>query len=297
MNDIILFYNELKTKRESQNVTLEEISDFTKIDIKFLIAIEEGDFSSLPSVYMRLFLRSYCEYISANTEQALNDYEFHTLGIKTETKLFVSKNKAKQSENLGASEKELNLPQVPTRKIIMMAITVITLLLAFFFINSINNNLDSQKDINEDGDPDDMVEEMDLRDNIHTYIEIPNQQLLTNEVFQVKNIDRSGEVNLASDAPFNLRIEALADTKITVTNVTNGKREVTRKILIAGDVEIFEVEKEVSFDFWSAQHIKCSLNDIILTQYFSSEHKLIRGWFSAVDKKLSYRLFNYPSSS
>ena len=138
MNDIILFYNELKTKRESQNVTLEEISDFTKIDIKFLIAIEEGDFSSLPSVYMRLFLRSYCEYISADTEQALNDYEFHTLGIKTETKLFVSKKEARQSENLGASEKELNLPQVPTRKIIMMAITVITLLLAFFFINSIN---------------------------------------------------------------------------------------------------------------------------------------------------------------
>ena len=28
MNDTKLFYNELKTKRESQNLTLEEISDF-----------------------------------------------------------------------------------------------------------------------------------------------------------------------------------------------------------------------------------------------------------------------------
>jgi len=46
MNDEKLFYKELKAKRESQNLTLEEISDFTKIDIKFLIAIETGDFSS-----------------------------------------------------------------------------------------------------------------------------------------------------------------------------------------------------------------------------------------------------------
>ena len=92
MNDEKLFYKELKAKRESQNLTLEEISDFTKIDIKFLIAIETGDFSCLPSVYMRLFLRSYCKYISADTEQALNDYEFHTLGTKTETKSFVLPN-------------------------------------------------------------------------------------------------------------------------------------------------------------------------------------------------------------
>ena len=58
MNDRKLFFKDLKSKRESQDLTLEEISDFTKIDIKFLVAIECGDFSCLPSVYMRLFLRS-----------------------------------------------------------------------------------------------------------------------------------------------------------------------------------------------------------------------------------------------
>ena len=57
MNDEKLFYEALKSQRESQNLTLEEISDFTKIDIKFLIGIEQGDFSCLPRVYMRLFLR------------------------------------------------------------------------------------------------------------------------------------------------------------------------------------------------------------------------------------------------
>ena len=294
MNDTKLFYNELKTKRESQNLTLEEISDFTKIDIKFLIAIEEGDFSCLPSVYMRLFLRSYCEYISADTEQALNDFEFHTLGTKTETKSFISSRDTDQSKN-SVNEKELNLPQVPTTKIATVVITVAALALTFFFISRIDNSSDSLDNSNPGEDQNNIIND-DLGE-IPSFSKIPNKELLTNEVFKIKNIDRSGEVNLASDAPFNFRVEALTETKITVTNVTNGKQEVTRKILVAGDIEVFEIESEVSFDFWSAQHIKCSLNDIDLTQYFSSEDKLIRGWFSTVNRKLSYRLFNYPSSS
>ena len=294
MNDTKLFYNELKTKRESQNLTLEEISDFTKIDIKFLIAIEKGDFSCLPSVYMRLFLRSYCEYISVDTEQALNDFEFHTHGTTTEKKSFISPSNTDQTKNL-TNEKELNLPQVPTTKIITVAITVFALALTFFFISRIDNNSDSQDNSNPQEDQNDVINN-DLEE-IPSFSKIPNKELLTNEVFKIKNIDRSGEVNLTLDAPFNFRIEALTETKITVTNETNGKQKVTRKILPAGGVEVFEIESKVSFDFWSAQHIKCSLNGIDLTQYFSSEDKLIRGWFATVNRKLSYRLFNYPSSS
>ena len=56
MNESKNFYIKLKEQRESSETSLEDISDFTKIDIKYLIAIEEGDFSCLPNVYMRLFL-------------------------------------------------------------------------------------------------------------------------------------------------------------------------------------------------------------------------------------------------
>ena len=76
MNDKKQFYEDLKLKREEGGFSLDEISDFTKIDIRYLIAVEEGDFSCLPAVYMRLFIRSYCEYIGADSKKALNDYEF-----------------------------------------------------------------------------------------------------------------------------------------------------------------------------------------------------------------------------
>ena len=41
------FYKELKELRESREISLEEISERTKINVQYLIAIEEGDFSDI----------------------------------------------------------------------------------------------------------------------------------------------------------------------------------------------------------------------------------------------------------
>ena len=51
------FYQELKNTRNSKKITLKEISEYTKINIKYLEALENGDFNALPNVYTRLFLR------------------------------------------------------------------------------------------------------------------------------------------------------------------------------------------------------------------------------------------------
>ena len=74
------FYEELKKQRAIKKITLEEISEYTKINIKYLDALEIGDFSSLPNVYTRLFLRSYCDYIGSDYKKALDEYEIYTIG-------------------------------------------------------------------------------------------------------------------------------------------------------------------------------------------------------------------------
>ena len=55
MDQSKLFYIKLKEQREASGISLEDISDFTKIDIIYLAAIEEGDFSCLPNVREGLF--------------------------------------------------------------------------------------------------------------------------------------------------------------------------------------------------------------------------------------------------
>ena len=281
MSEQKLFFNDLKAKRESQNLSLEEISDFTKIDIRFLIAIEDGDFGCLPSVYMRLFLRSYCNYISADAEQALNDYEFYTIGSKTESKTFSIPS---ESDDVDSSidEKELNLPQVPTAKIITIAITVIALILTFFLISSIDS----------DPSPDNVSTILNEKESIKEleavkFSSLPNNSLLTNLDFNIENIISGNSEYIVASAPFTFRVEALTKTKINVNSGSIFKN----KIMEPGQIEVFPIKDKISYDFWSAQHIKCSLNDIDLTEFFGGEDNLIRGWFTTKDLLLNYNFY------
>ena len=57
------FYHDLKQLRVAQGITLEDISAHTRINTRFLEALEQGDFTILPKTYIRLFLRSYCQEI------------------------------------------------------------------------------------------------------------------------------------------------------------------------------------------------------------------------------------------
>ncbi|MCH8327483.1 MAG: helix-turn-helix domain-containing protein, partial [Candidatus Marinimicrobia bacterium] len=60
------FHQQLKQLRIAQGFELADISATTRIDPRFLQALEEGDFDVLPMTYIRLFLRSYCEFIGSD---------------------------------------------------------------------------------------------------------------------------------------------------------------------------------------------------------------------------------------
>lgn len=69
------FYDEYREQREKQSITLEEISERTKINIQFLRAIEEGNFEVLPETYTRLFLRAYANEIGIDPDKAIENYD------------------------------------------------------------------------------------------------------------------------------------------------------------------------------------------------------------------------------
>ena len=64
-------HKKLKSLRRERKIDLEAIEKRTKIDIKYLKAIENGKFEILPSTYIRLFLKAYCVEIGADPIDAL----------------------------------------------------------------------------------------------------------------------------------------------------------------------------------------------------------------------------------
>ena len=51
----MIFYNKYKKFRIENNIDLKDISKRTKIDLKYLQALERGKFAEIPPVYVKLF--------------------------------------------------------------------------------------------------------------------------------------------------------------------------------------------------------------------------------------------------
>ena len=69
------FYKELKDLRISKEISLEDLESKTKINVKYLNAIEEGNFDILPTPYLRLFIRAYAIEIGGDAERALEQLD------------------------------------------------------------------------------------------------------------------------------------------------------------------------------------------------------------------------------
>ncbi len=65
----------LRLQREAMGVTLPQAAEDTRIREKFLLAIESGDYQSLPgTVYTKGFLRNYAGYLDLDAEEMLALY-------------------------------------------------------------------------------------------------------------------------------------------------------------------------------------------------------------------------------
>jgi len=73
--------NELKTAREKNSMSLAQVSNKSKIDIKFLEAMEQGDFAFLPDLYVRAFIKNFAKTVGLDENKIFKKYEAAKLGI------------------------------------------------------------------------------------------------------------------------------------------------------------------------------------------------------------------------
>ena len=69
------FGNKFRTTREAKKLSLDDISNVTKISARMLKAIEEEHFEQLPGgIFNRGFIRAYSKHLGLNEEEAVSDY-------------------------------------------------------------------------------------------------------------------------------------------------------------------------------------------------------------------------------
>ena len=81
--DFLSFGRYLKFLRLEKGISLEEISNETKIRMDTLLLIEEEDIARLPvEVYVKGFLRAYAKALGTDEEEAVRRYESSRLVLK-----------------------------------------------------------------------------------------------------------------------------------------------------------------------------------------------------------------------
>ncbi len=115
----------LKRQRELRNYSLEDIAEQTKISLRALKALEAEDWEILPAeIYIRGFIRCYCETIGLDPNEALLRFEQ------------VYEPFRRQRENL-MSEKEY-LPgkkRLPLVWLVVALVVLIALIAGYYFFH------------------------------------------------------------------------------------------------------------------------------------------------------------------
>ncbi len=138
----------LKQAREKLNLSLEDISTATRINIKFLKAIEDGNFNFLNDVYVRAFIRSYAKEVGLDPEDCIRKYSEVVLPEKTEVE-------TQKSSPLPESTQKVRLPKQKgvsntTILIIISLFIVFALIITLnLFENDVNKDFDKEVSFQE----------------------------------------------------------------------------------------------------------------------------------------------------
>ena len=201
------FYKELRELRLSKEINLEELENRTKINAKYLEAIEEGNFDILPIPYLRLFLRAYAIEIGGNSERALEQLDSF-IG-NTKPKIIPSQQNENTMEDNSNSEK-ISLRILFSNSNLKLRKDIIKVgVLSVFFIFSIviikkifSNEIDYSNNSSEKK----VIRKMEL---------ITEEKLITNYTE-----DKFIEESLSIEPPFFLTLLSGSDIGITIEQDT-----------------------------------------------------------------------------
>ena len=106
------FGEELRRERELRQITLREVSESTKISLRYLEALERNEFEGLPGgVFNRGFVRAYAEFIGVDPEGMVNAYlleeQSQSGRIPTERRLLRRGARESQEANQGGAARRL----------------------------------------------------------------------------------------------------------------------------------------------------------------------------------------------
>ncbi len=132
------FGAELCRVREEQRISIMDISAATRINMKFLEAMEEGNFAILPQTYVRAFVREYAQCVGLSIDEVLAKYDEASGSKPADKKGEVHAGEKTSAPVPGLQTQSARAPL--QRHAMMIAAALGAIVLALYMINTSTNS-------------------------------------------------------------------------------------------------------------------------------------------------------------
>lgn len=257
----------LKKARREKGVSLEELQETTKIQKRYLEAIEEGNFNVLPgSFYVRAFIKSYSEAVGLDPGEVMHLYRSVIPDVSSEKQVEPVRNRRrKRSFNSDRLTKWLST--------IMMWLFPVIIAASFYIFYKnyyerpepvepppITSQLHEPDETNDD--PND-IEEPSSVDEEPDFTEEPPAEP---EVSFVVTESSTYIYNVSNAEQLKVEIIANGSCWIRVRQDNSTGLNIAEKTFAANDSEIWEVDHSLYVRLGNPSNVEVWVNDVLIDQ-------------------------------
>ncbi|KOS69395.1 hypothetical protein AEA09_13070 [Lysinibacillus contaminans] len=268
----------LKEARLSKGYSLDDLQEITKIQKRYLMGIEEGNYSMMPgSFYVRAFIKQYAEAVGLNAEELLETYKGDVPGAQNE--------QVSQSMSQSPSRRKLKGPSnkmMEAMPKIIAALFIVVIIVAMWVLWQSKSNAGTPKE--EEISPEVQYDENPKPIDSEKEKQEKEQENATNkadddkpeeEVVEVKQaistgtIEADGETTsytLTGTDVFNIRIEVSGPTFV-------GVRDQNQTELLA-DTRVYNAGEVVTLDATAQTYARIRLGDSTQAKVYINDELL-----------------------
>ena len=281
----------LKEARLSKGYSLDDLQEITKIQKRYLVGIEEGNYSIMPgSFYVRAFIKQYAEAVGLDAEEILETYKNELPSTPND----------QVSQSMTNSPSRRKVTKGPSNKMmeampkIIVALFIVVIIVAIWVLWQSKNSpgtseevnptpeieydtnvkpIDSEKDKKEQENKD--AQKNDKEDTNSTE-ETPTDEDDTDQTEEMKQTISAGTVEadgattsytLTGTDTMKLKIEVSGPTFVGIRNQQQQEILTDTRVYNAGEVVEFDASTQnyVRIRLGNSTQAKIYINDELLT--------------------------------
>ncbi|MBD8025698.1 DUF4115 domain-containing protein [Ureibacillus sp. Re31] len=260
----------LKEARLSKGYSLDDLQEITKIQKRYLVAIEEGNYSIMPgNFYVRAFIKQYAEAVGLEIEELLEEFKQEIPNQpKEEVAQSISQSPTRRKLNSRSTSRLLE-----TMPKIIVALFIIVILAAIWFLYQQKANQPGEEEDTtskveyqqQEPTPVDPVEEEESTDETEQPVEEEEPEQPTQTISSGAIDGETTTYELSGTDKMDIRIEVSGDTWVGIRDEA-GSEQIEDRVYKSGEV--------VEFDATANAYARIRLGDSTVAKVFINDVEL-----------------------